>query len=173
MLNSFKYCWCKYNEFPKEELLCPVYLDTHFMGDDAIIIKNGQRLCGKGGALCNAPILQDKAYFEFVIQQSGKWSVGLSSRNINLNKTPLGNSENWVLKENGKIYNNNEIKGILPEVPGEGHIYGISYDHVELLFYKNGNQIENLSIKGLKGILYPLFFAPFGYKQIMIEQSLL
>ena len=27
-------------------------------------MKNGKRLCGTGGVLSNAPILQDKAYFE-------------------------------------------------------------------------------------------------------------
>jgi len=27
-------------------------------------VKNGKRLCGTGGVLSNAPILQDKAYFE-------------------------------------------------------------------------------------------------------------
>ena len=41
-----------------------VKLDPLNMGLDAVIVKNGTRLCGTGGVIANAPIMQDKAYFE-------------------------------------------------------------------------------------------------------------
>ena len=49
---------------------------------DCVIVKSGRRICGSGAALANAPIVQDKAYFEMKIQCAGKpWpmveSIGL------------------------------------------------------------------------------------------------
>jgi hypothetical protein len=40
-----------------------------------VIVKNGQRICGSGGALASAPVVQNKAYFEVKIQQSGNQIV--------------------------------------------------------------------------------------------------
>lgn len=36
-----------------------------------MIVKNGMRICGGGGALGSAPLVQNKAYFETKVQQSG------------------------------------------------------------------------------------------------------
>ena len=41
-----------------------VKLDALNMGLDAVIVKSGTRLCGTGGVIATAPIMQDKAYFE-------------------------------------------------------------------------------------------------------------
>ena len=41
-------------------------------------MKNGSRLCGTGAARASTPILQNKAYWEVKIQQSGIWSGGVS-----------------------------------------------------------------------------------------------
>ena len=35
-------------------------------------MKSGKRICGTGAALANAPLVQDKSYFEMKIQCSGK-----------------------------------------------------------------------------------------------------
>ena len=40
-------------------------------GYGVVIVKNGQRICGTGAALANAPIVQNKAYFEAKLQSSG------------------------------------------------------------------------------------------------------
>ncbi len=37
-----------------------------------VIVKSGRRICGTGAALGNAPIVQNKAYFEVKIQSTGK-----------------------------------------------------------------------------------------------------
>ncbi|XP_037542128.1 SPRY domain-containing protein 7b [Nematolebias whitei] len=47
-----------------------VQLDTHHMGTDVVIVKSGRRICGTGGCLANAPLHQNKSYFEFKIQSS-------------------------------------------------------------------------------------------------------
>lgn len=43
-------------------------------GNEVVIVKNGTRICGSGGVLCTAPIVQNKSYFEVKVQQSGKWN---------------------------------------------------------------------------------------------------
>lgn len=44
---------------------------NEYLGQDIVIVKNGRRLCGSGGALTNVPIIQNKAYFEVKIQSKG------------------------------------------------------------------------------------------------------
>ncbi|KAK3095542.1 hypothetical protein FSP39_015929 [Pinctada imbricata] len=139
-----------------------VKLDTSQMGNDVVIVKNGKRICGTGAGLSNAPIVQDKAYFEVKIQSTGVWGVGLATKRCNLNCVPLGeNTESW----------------------------GLAYDHVQLNFLLNGKPL-NLPFTGMKGTLYPVFYVdegavmdiqfdkfyhqpPDGFDSIMIEQSLL
>ena len=36
-----------------------------------MIVKQGKRICGTGGALACAPVAQDKAYFEVKVQSTG------------------------------------------------------------------------------------------------------
>ena len=40
-----------------------------------MIVKSGRRICGTGAALANAPLVQDKSYFEIMIQCGGKLHV--------------------------------------------------------------------------------------------------
>lgn len=58
-----------------------------FAGYEVVIVKGGQRVCGSGGALGNAPLVQSKSYFEVKIQQSGSWAIGLATRQTNLSLT--------------------------------------------------------------------------------------
>lgn len=44
----------------------------HPLGVDCVIVKSGKRICGTGAALANAPLVQDKSFFEMKIQCSGK-----------------------------------------------------------------------------------------------------
>lgn len=41
-------------------------------GTDVVIVKSGRRICGTGGCLANAPLHQNKSYFEFKIQSTGE-----------------------------------------------------------------------------------------------------
>ncbi|GAB6018912.1 SPRY domain-containing protein 7 [Chamberlinius hualienensis] len=171
-------------------LLPTVVLDTKNMGNEVVIVKNGHRICGGGAALANVPIVQNKAYFELKLQQSGLWGVGLATQKVDLNKVPLGNdTESWVLTSDGTLKHNNEEKGKIPEIPQEGDIIGITYDHVELNFFLNGKPLH-CPLTGAKGTLYPAVYVedgaildvyfevftqqvPIGFDKIMIEQSLL
>ena len=49
---------------PASQRIPEVILDTTTMGHEAVVVKNGLRLCGTGSARGSAPILQDKAYWE-------------------------------------------------------------------------------------------------------------
>lgn len=44
-----------------------------FPGTDVVIVKSGRRICGTGACLANAPLHQNKSYFEFKIQSTGEW----------------------------------------------------------------------------------------------------
>ena len=63
-----------------------VILDTSTMGQEAVVVKNGLRLCGTGSARGSAPILQDKAYWEVKVQQGGRWSAGIATPAADLTK---------------------------------------------------------------------------------------
>ena len=54
-----------------------VYCCIPSLGQEAVVVKNGSRLCGTGAARASTPILQNKAYWEVKIQQSGIWSCGV------------------------------------------------------------------------------------------------
>lgn len=47
------------------------YVSLSHTGADCVIVKSKRRLCGTGAALTNAPLLQDKSYFEVKIQTGG------------------------------------------------------------------------------------------------------
>lgn len=177
------------NTLPKREIN-PITLDTGHMGHEVVIVKNGQRICGSGGALASAPLVQSKSYFEVKIQQSGIWGVGLASRSADLNDSPGGqDSESWVLCWDGVCRHNKVELHKTQDVAQEGDILGISYDHIELKFYVNGKPIEN-GISGVRGQVYPILYVgdgaildiildnfnhapPPGFDKIMLEQSLL
>lgn len=167
-----------------------VLLDTSHMGHEVVIVKNGHRLCGTGAALANVPIVQNKAYFEMKLQQSGVWGVGLATRHADLNRVPLGRDrDSWVLCHDGNIVHNGEVMYRLSDMPMEGDIVGVTYDHVEINFYLNGKNLQ-CPVTGAKGEVFPVFYVddgaildaafttfyhqpPPGFDRIMVEKSLL
>lgn len=86
----------------------PVQLDTLHMGNEMVIIKGGQRVCGSGCALGNTPLLQNKAYFEVKLQQGGVWAVGLVTRETDLNRVHGGmDKDSWCLNSDGTVRSDN------------------------------------------------------------------
>lgn len=41
-------------------------------GIDCVVVKSGRRMCGTGAALANAPLVQDRSYFEIKLQCEGE-----------------------------------------------------------------------------------------------------
>lgn len=124
-------------------------------GDEVVVIKNGTRLCGSGGCLATASIVQDKSYFEVKIQREGTWGVGLSSGTLDVNKIPFGNDKlSWVLREDGKIYHNGEAIGNLPEVPRESDVLVSSF----------GAQSDRGSLLRLSRSINPHFLYSLGFR---------
>lgn len=167
-----------------------VILDVSKSGQDVVIVKNGRRLCGTGGALSNVPIIQNKAYFEVKVQASGSYGIGLATRKVSLNNIPLGNdSDSWVLRNDGGIYSNGFKKFQISQTVDEGDIIGVTYDHELLNFYINGDDME-CAITGIRGTVYPSFFVddgaildvqfnafyhqpPIGFDRILLEKTIL
>ncbi|XP_029458688.1 SPRY domain-containing protein 7 [Rhinatrema bivittatum] len=168
-----------------------VQLDTQHMGTDVVIVKNGRRICGTGACLANAPLHQNKSYFEFKIQSTGIWGVGVATQKANLNQVPLGRDiHSLVMRNDGAIYYNNEEKSRLPanSLPQEGDVVGITYDHVELNVYLNGKNMH-CPASGIRGTVYPVVYvddsaildcqfsdfyhiSPAGFEKILFEQQI-
>ncbi|XP_056610851.1 SPRY domain-containing protein 7b [Triplophysa dalaica] len=168
-----------------------VHLDTHHMGTDVVIVKSGRRICGTGACLANAPLHQNKSYFEFKIQSTGIWGIGVATQKVNLNQVPLGrDSHSLVLRHDGSIYHNNEEKNRLPanSLPQEGDIVGLTYDHVELNMYLNGKNMH-CPASGIRGTVFPVVYVddsaiidcqfsdfyhtpPEGFEKILFEQQI-
>lgn len=184
-------------QLPKDN---PIQLDTAFMGYEVVIVKSGQRLCGAGAALGNAPLVQSKSYFEVKIQQGGTWSIGLATRQTDLSLTQGGCDEfSWSLCSDNNMRHSKQVIARLSSnqsgdevaklLPQEGDIIGVSYDHIQLKFYLNGSELP-ATTSGIKGTVYPALYVddgaildiilenfnympPSGFDKIMLEQSLL
>lgn len=152
-------------------------------GHEVVILKKGCRICGTGGSIASAPLVQSKSYFEVKIQQSGQWSIGLATNKSDLNASRGGkDGESWCLgSDNAVLHNGGEIhrlslipadtpcsldniNGTLPGggptetgIPTEGDIIGVAFDHVELNFYLNGKKLD-IPVLGVKGTVYPALF---------------
>uniref|UniRef100_A0A1B6ED75 SPRY domain-containing protein 7 n=1 Tax=Clastoptera arizonana TaxID=38151 RepID=A0A1B6ED75_9HEMI len=194
MLCCFKNCFegigFSPQNIPRRDLNNPIILDTNFMGHEVVIIKNGLRICGTGGALCTAPLVQSKSYFEVKLQQSGIWGIGLATHKTNLNAAPGGNdAESWVLCSDGTQRHNGAEINRVSENAVEGDVLGITFDHIELNFFVNGKAMDR-PITGIRGTVYPVLYVddgaildivldnfshppPNGFDNIMLEQSLL
>lgn len=99
-----------------------------------MIVKDGLRVCGCGGALTNAPLVQSKSYFEVKIQQDGIWAIGLATRSTDLSIAIGGNdTESWAFNSDGIIrHNQQEIHKIQSTVQ-EGDII------VSIMLHENMN----------------------------------
>lgn len=121
-------------------------------GNEVVIVKNGTRICGSGGVLCTAPIVQNKCYFEVKVQQSGNWNscvhhlffyksiffwlvsiwycvqlgiwgVGLALNDVDLCKTPGGHDlYSWVLCNDGAQRHNQQVLKAIDNNIEEGDI---------------------------------------------------
>nr|CAG4638089.1 EOG090X0EPP [Chydorus sphaericus] len=139
-----------------------VSLDTQKIGQEVVLVKNGSRICGTGGALANTPIMQDKAYFEVRLQQTGVWGIGLGTEKADLNAIPMGgNSDSWVLCSDGSLRHNKEEMHRITQLPQEGDTIGVSYNHIELNFYLNGQKLD-CPFTNVRGNVYPTVYVDDG-----------
>lgn len=105
-------------------------------GHEVVIVMNGSRVCGQGGALTNVPLVQSKSYFEVKIRQDGIWGVGLATRASDLNN-PIGgmDAESWALNSDGIVRHNQQELHKLQNLAQEGDII-VSNDN----FFLKSNQ---------------------------------
>ena len=113
-------------------------------GQEVVILKNGKRVCGSGGAVLNQALLQSKSYFEVKIQQSGHWSIGLCTLNTDLNKTRGGLDRcSWCLNAENYVMNDGQVTYDLNEMYSEGN-GTVNDDTEQLLPVKSSNIVGSL-----------------------------
>jgi len=173
---------------PASQPIPEVILDTSTMGQEAVVVKNGLRLCGTGSARGSAPILQDKAYWEVKVQQGGVWSAGIATPAADLTKDLGLDQCSWAVTSGGLVRSRGQQEYTVQGIE-EGDVLGFSYDHVELNLYCNGRNLDT-PILGIKGTVFPVFYVdegaildtvfenfhhppPGGFERIMIEKALL
>jgi len=101
--------WESAPKVPVLPVLPDVLLDTSCMGQEAVVVKNGSRLCGTGAARASTPILQNKAYWEVKIQQSGIWSCGVTP-GCDLNKNLGNDTASWAITSEGTVQTNGQVE---------------------------------------------------------------
>ncbi|XP_010581666.1 PREDICTED: SPRY domain-containing protein 7 isoform X3 [Haliaeetus leucocephalus] len=121
----------------------------------------------------------------------GIWGIGVATQKANLNQIPLGRDvHSLVMRNDGALYYNNEEKNRLPanNLPQEGDVVGITYDHVELNVYLNGKNMH-CPASGIRGTVYPVVYVddsaildcqfsefyhtpPPGFEKILFEQQI-
>lgn len=75
-----------------------------------VLIKNGMRACGSGGALATAPLIQSKSYFEVKLQQSGHWGIGVATPKSDLNQPRGGlDKDSWCLTSDNCVSNDGKV----------------------------------------------------------------
>jgi len=181
--------WTGNPHIPASQPIPDVILDTTSMGQEAVVVKNGLRVCGTGSVKGSAPILQDKAYWEVKVQQGGVWSAGVATPSVDLNKDLGLDHCSWAITAGGVVRTRGQQEYKLPTPVEEGDVLGFSYDHVELNIYNNGKNM-NTPIIGIKGTVFPVLFVdegaildavfenfyhspPPGFERILIEKALL
>jgi len=97
--------------------------------------------------------------------------------------------DSWMLRYTGELFHNNQAIGKLEPVPQEGDILGVSFDHIELNFYVNGNK-GSISFCNVRGTVFPALYVddgavldaifdgfsfplPSGFDRIIKEKSIL
>ena len=71
-------------------------------------------------------------------------------------------SQSWVLRNDGRIFNDNKELFKLTNEPQEGDVIGIAFDHIDLMFYINNKSIEH-SITNIKGNeIFPVVYVDEG-----------
>ncbi|CAD5230961.1 unnamed protein product [Bursaphelenchus okinawaensis] len=165
-----------------------IKLSTSHMGPDVVLLKNCTRICGTGGALATAPIVQNKAYFQVDITQAGTWGIGLGHRSIELGLLPIDEFA-WTLRSSGELWGNGSLIGKTDTPLNEGDTITVTFDHAELKFYRNNEPIP-IAITSVRGQVFPLVYVaenaildvkfrnttcqvPAGFEEIMLEQTLL
>ncbi|CAP27633.2 Protein CBG07432 [Caenorhabditis briggsae] len=166
-----------------------VRLDVGRMGKNVVILKEGERICGIGGAIATVPIVQNKAYFQVTVQQTGEylgnwtWPKTITFRQDSLHRKILGHSRQR------RYWKEDQVIAKMAKTVEEGDVVGVTYDHVELKFYVNGKPVDDV-ITGVKGPVYPMVYVddsaildlkfknfteepPAGFGEILVEQTIL
>jgi len=140
-------CWSTCAE-EKEEVLeetPPIGLSDKLKA--AGVSVDGTTISGTGSVLADAPVLQDKGYFEATIVKGGTFALGVATKDSPLDgilahdKVPSA----WTVTNSASI--------------SDGDVIGCAVDQadypVQVYFYKGSQLIEQMS--GVRGEVLPAF----------------
>lgn len=79
----------------------------------------------------------------------------------------------WTLSNDGVIYHNKQElhklgtttdvqNQVQKQIPQEGDVIGVSYDHIQLKFYVNGEEVD-YAVTNVKGTVYPALYGKFHF----------
>lgn len=118
----------------------------HFAGHEVVLLKNSKRICGAGGALTTAPLVQSKSYFEVKIQQNGYWAVGVASKSSNLNFSKGGSDAySWCLCSDNTIRHNDQEIARFNSGCSESHTTSFS-DETMLIPHTNDHDTSSNAV---------------------------
>lgn len=110
-----------------------------------MLLKNCKRICGAGGALTTAPLVQSKSYFEVKIQQNGYWAVGVASKSSNLNSSRGGSDAySWCLCSDNIVRHNDQVISRVNSSASEPQIASFN-DETMLISQASGNELDTSS----------------------------
>lgn len=122
-----------------------VIFDDRHKGAQVSLSGRQQTISGTGVALASTRLEQDRAYFEFKVNKTGSFQVGVANRRVNLDGE-LGDDStlSWGFQSHAQIK--------------DGDVIGVSYDQADLPcanFFHNGQLLDNERLTGMRGELYP------------------
>lgn len=123
----------------------PVGLSATLKADSVTV--DGLKITGEGSVFGDAPVLQDKGYFEVTLVAGGSFAVGVATKDTPL-KGVLSNdkvSTAWTLTNSTAV--------------SAGDVIGCAIDQadypVQVYFYKGTQLLQQLS--GIRGEVLPVF----------------
>ena len=117
-----------------------------------VTIEADTKVCGEGSALGDAPILQDKGYFEARVVSAGRFAVGVATKGSPLDGVLEKAATAWTITSDHA------------NAPAVGEVVGVAVDQadypVQVYFYSGGKLIHQLS--GVRGEVLPAFSVSDG-----------
>jgi len=135
------------NPGPSDKSKSEVKIDNGYIGNEVVVVKGGLRICGTGGALGSAPLVQTKSYFEVKLQQEGTWAVGVATRNCGLDTGPFGNDpDSWVFRNSGELWFNGMTIGKIDHPLEEGDV--IVRTNISTCIFQDDYHKNSLQLSG-------------------------
>lgn len=139
---------CCFSGEEKEDTACePGFIELSDTQKGPNVVVTGANISGAGSVLGDAPVLQDKGYFECRVGSAGHFSIGVATKGVSLDGLLKDGMPAWMLTHEHE------------NAPAPGDVVGVAIDQadypVQLYFYCNARLIHQMS--GIRGEVLPAF----------------